>query len=130
LPPPAPKNVQPETTQVLKGFDVAILGDGVMPPIKAGGVRTVVLPPALAFGEAGDGCLYGLEGSCRIPPNSEARGAAGAAGEGRAPHRRAAAGLSVLHRTLHLPHLCAQHPNRHLPAPLPGPLPPTPPRWS
>lgn len=61
-----------DEVQVVQGFDLAILGDGYqMPPVKEGGVRTVVLPPSLAFGEKGDGCLYGLEGSCRIPPNSE-----------------------------------------------------------
>lgn len=66
----ANSNARPR--QVMSGFDLAILGDGdAMPPIKEGGVRTVVLPPALAYGAAGDGCLYGLEGSCRIPPNSE-----------------------------------------------------------
>lgn len=54
------------------GFDVALLGDGgALGPIKEGGVRTVVLPSALAFGESGDGCLYGRDESCRIPPNSE-----------------------------------------------------------
>jgi peptidylprolyl isomerase len=60
--------------QVMSGFDLAILGDGAaIPPIKAGGVRTVVLPPALAYGAKGDGCLYGRDSSCRIPPNSEVR---------------------------------------------------------
>jgi hypothetical protein len=57
----------------MAGFDVAVLGDGAgMPPVREGGVRTVVLPPALAYGPRGDGCLYGLDGSCRIPPDSEA----------------------------------------------------------
>ncbi|KAI8476581.1 MAG: hypothetical protein J3K34DRAFT_455687 [Monoraphidium minutum] len=61
-----------ERARVMSGFDLAILGDGgALPPIKEGGVRTVVLPPALAYGAKGDGCLYGLDGSCRIPPNSE-----------------------------------------------------------
>jgi hypothetical protein len=55
----------------MSGFDLAILGDGTMPPMMEGGIRTVVLPPAMAFGEAGDGCLYGLADSCRIPPNSD-----------------------------------------------------------
>jgi hypothetical protein len=49
---------QPETTQVMSGFDVAILGDGgAMGPVKEGGVRTVLLPPRLAYGEKGDQCV-------------------------------------------------------------------------
>ena len=62
----------------MKGFQLAILGDGgAMPPVREGGVRTVVLPAALAYGEKGDGCLYGLDSSCRIPPNSEVRAVSG-----------------------------------------------------
>ncbi|GBF91829.1 peptidyl-prolyl cis-trans isomerase chloroplastic [Raphidocelis subcapitata] len=62
----------PETTQVMSGFDLAILGDGgAMGPIKEGGVRTVLLPPRLAYGERGDQCLFGRDKSCRVPPNSE-----------------------------------------------------------
>lgn len=42
-----------------------------MPPIKKGGVRTVRVPPALAYGEGGDGCLFGLDEKCRVPPGSD-----------------------------------------------------------
>jgi peptidylprolyl isomerase len=41
-----------------------------LPAIAKGGVRTLLIPPELAFGEAGDGCLFGRSESCRIPPNS------------------------------------------------------------
>lgn len=60
----------PDSLQAIPGWELAILGDADVPAIKEGGSRTVLIPPELAYGEEGDGCLYGLSSSCRIPPNS------------------------------------------------------------
>jgi peptidylprolyl isomerase len=60
----------PQQTQVIPGWEAGILGTPDLPPIRAGGTRTVLIPPELAYGPAGDGCLFGLPDSCRIPPNS------------------------------------------------------------
>lgn len=56
--------------QVIPGWEQGILGNDYIPPIKEGGARTLLIPPELAYGSTGDGCLFGLPDSCRIPPNS------------------------------------------------------------
>lgn len=50
--------------QVIAGWDMALLGQGAMPAMKAGGKRTVLVPAALAYGERGAG--GGI-----IPPNAD-----------------------------------------------------------
>mmetsp|Transcript_1489 Transcript_1489/g.4831 ORF Transcript_1489/g.4831 Transcript_1489/m.4831 type:complete len:230 (+) Transcript_1489:3955-4644(+) len=51
------------THQVISGWDLGILGDGdELPPMKAHGIRKLVLPPNLAYGERGAGGV--------IPPNA------------------------------------------------------------
>jgi FKBP-type peptidyl-prolyl cis-trans isomerase len=56
--------------QVIPGWEQGILGNEYIPAIKEGGARTLLVPPELAYGSLGDGCLFGLPESCRIPPNS------------------------------------------------------------
>ncbi|XP_058735641.1 peptidyl-prolyl cis-trans isomerase FKBP13, chloroplastic [Vicia villosa] len=53
--------------EVIKGWDVGILGDDGIPPMFAGGKRTLKLPPQLGYGSRGAGCKGG---SCVIPPDS------------------------------------------------------------
>ena len=45
-------------------------GEAGMPAVQAGSVRTVVIPPRLAFGERGEGCLFGRAQNCRVPPGA------------------------------------------------------------
>jgi peptidylprolyl isomerase len=54
--------------EVISGWDLTILGAEAMPPMRVGGMRTVMLPPALAYGTRGAGCRP--NGTCVIPPNS------------------------------------------------------------
>lgn len=56
--------------EVVPGWELAVLGTDGVPPIKEGGIRTVRIPPELAYGEDGYSCLYGLSTSCRVPPSS------------------------------------------------------------
>ncbi|KAF5176732.1 Peptidylprolyl isomerase [Thalictrum thalictroides] len=53
--------------EVIKGWDQGILGGDGIPPMLAGGKRTLKLPPELGYGVRGAGCKGG---SCIIPPNS------------------------------------------------------------
>ncbi|PIA43219.1 hypothetical protein AQUCO_02000571v1 [Aquilegia coerulea] len=53
--------------EVIKGWDQGILGGDGIPPMLAGGKRTLKLPPELGYGIRGAGCKGG---SCIIPPNS------------------------------------------------------------
>lgn len=39
------------TMQVVPGWELAVLGADGVPPIKEGGIRTVRIPPELAYGE-------------------------------------------------------------------------------
>lgn len=41
-----------------------------MEPMKEGGQRTVQLPPSMAYGKSGLGCVFGLDDKCRVPPDS------------------------------------------------------------
>ncbi len=43
-------------------------GDGI-PAVREGGLRTVRIPPELAYKD-GDGCLFGRVESCRVPPDA------------------------------------------------------------
>ncbi|CAN6216036.1 unnamed protein product [Urochloa humidicola] len=56
--------------EVIKGWDQGIVGGEGIPPMLAGGKRTLKLPPALAYGEKGAGCRGWEPTSCVIPPNS------------------------------------------------------------
>ncbi|XP_057421742.1 peptidyl-prolyl cis-trans isomerase FKBP13, chloroplastic-like [Lotus japonicus] len=53
--------------EVIKGWDEGIIGGDGIPPMLAGGKRTLKLPPELAYGSRGAGCRGG---SCVIPPDS------------------------------------------------------------
>ncbi|XP_015874604.3 peptidyl-prolyl cis-trans isomerase FKBP13, chloroplastic [Ziziphus jujuba] len=53
--------------EVIKGWDEGILGGDGIPPMLAGGKRSLKLPPELAYGARGAGCKGG---SCIIPPES------------------------------------------------------------
>ncbi|XP_010260776.1 PREDICTED: peptidyl-prolyl cis-trans isomerase FKBP13, chloroplastic-like isoform X1 [Nelumbo nucifera] len=53
--------------EVIKGWDQGILGGDGIPPMFAGGKRTLKLPPELGYGMRGAGCKGG---SCIIPPDS------------------------------------------------------------
>ncbi|KAB1221566.1 Peptidyl-prolyl cis-trans isomerase FKBP13, chloroplastic, partial [Morella rubra] len=53
--------------EVIKGWDQGILGGDGVPPMLAGGKRSLKLPPELAYGMRGAGCRGG---SCIIPPDS------------------------------------------------------------
>ena len=56
--------------EVIKGWDMAVMGSGdSMPPMKIGGSRRVLIPPALGYGAKGAGCS-GSTGECRIPPDA------------------------------------------------------------
>uniref|UniRef100_A0A0A8ZNM6 peptidylprolyl isomerase n=1 Tax=Arundo donax TaxID=35708 RepID=A0A0A8ZNM6_ARUDO len=56
--------------EVIKGWDQGIVGGEGIPPMLAGGKRTLKLPPQLAYGEKGAGCRGWEPTSCVIPPNS------------------------------------------------------------
>ncbi|KAG0451694.1 hypothetical protein HPP92_026050 [Vanilla planifolia] len=53
--------------EVIKGWDQGILGGEGIPPMLAGGKRTLKLPPELGYGTRGAGCRGG---TCIIPPDS------------------------------------------------------------
>lgn len=53
--------------EVIKGWDEGIIGGDGVPPMLAGGKRTLKLPPQLGYGMRGAGCKGG---SCIIPPDS------------------------------------------------------------
>ncbi|CAM6081571.1 unnamed protein product [Calypogeia fissa] len=53
--------------EVIRGWDQGILGTEGIPPMLAGGKRTLRIPANLGYGERGAGCRGG---SCIIPPNS------------------------------------------------------------
>ncbi|KAL7241559.1 hypothetical protein ACSBR1_014202 [Camellia fascicularis] len=62
-----PEAVKGQLIKVIKGWDAGILGGDGVPPMLAGGKRTLKLPPELGYGMRGAGCKGG---SCIIPPNS------------------------------------------------------------
>lgn len=58
----------PSLAQVVPGWEMALVGARGILPAQAGAVRTVVIPPALAYGDQGEGCLFGRAQNCRVPP--------------------------------------------------------------
>ncbi|KAG8095149.1 hypothetical protein GUJ93_ZPchr0012g19133 [Zizania palustris] len=56
--------------EVIKGWDQGIVGGEGIPPMHAGGKRSLRLPPELAYGARGAGCRGWEPTSCVIPPNS------------------------------------------------------------
>jgi peptidylprolyl isomerase len=55
--------------EVIAGWDLAVLGEGVsLPPMKVGGKRKIKLPPSIAYGSRGAGCRG--PNYCVIPPDS------------------------------------------------------------
>ncbi|KAB2051909.1 hypothetical protein E1A91_A12G085800v1 [Gossypium mustelinum] len=62
-----PEAVKGQLIKVIKGWDQGILGGDGVPPMLAGGKRTLRLPPELGYGMRGAGCKGG---SCIIPPDS------------------------------------------------------------
>ncbi|XP_010260777.1 PREDICTED: peptidyl-prolyl cis-trans isomerase FKBP13, chloroplastic-like isoform X2 [Nelumbo nucifera] len=62
-----PEATKGQLIKVIKGWDQGILGGDGIPPMFAGGKRTLKLPPELGYGMRGAGCKGG---SCIIPPDS------------------------------------------------------------
>lgn len=56
------------TGEVIRGWDMAVMGTADLPPMKVGGVRKVLIPPELAYGSKGAGCSS--DGTCRVPPDA------------------------------------------------------------
>merc|ERR1711924_524534 len=54
-------NVSVGTGQVIPGWDMAVLGADNMPTMKVGGIRTALIPPQLAYGTNGVGCIENAE---------------------------------------------------------------------
>merc|ERR1712046_103688 len=62
-----------DSDNLIKGWYVAVLGGGGMGPMKKGGVRQVLIPPTLAYGNELGACndAIGRGGLfCKIPPKS------------------------------------------------------------
>jgi hypothetical protein len=59
-------------TVLAKGWDLAVLGGGDMPPMKPGDLREVLIPPELAWGAEGQKCAASANcpGGYVIPPDS------------------------------------------------------------
>ena len=58
------------TGEVVKGFDIALCGDGDnVTPMRVGGVRTIRIPAQFAYGSSGAGC--DKAGQCTIPPDAD-----------------------------------------------------------
>eukprot|EP00270_Netrium_digitus_P013970 TRINITY_DN4701_c0_g1_i1.p1 TRINITY_DN4701_c0_g1~~TRINITY_DN4701_c0_g1_i1.p1 ORF type:complete len:238 (-),score=30.68 TRINITY_DN4701_c0_g1_i1:164-877(-) len=53
--------------EVIKGWDLGIVGTYGIPPMLPGGKRVLKIPADLAYGSRGAGCRGGF---CAIPPNS------------------------------------------------------------
>jgi len=56
------------TGEVIKGWDMLVMGADDMAPMKVGGIRKARIPPALGYGAKGAGCRG--DGDCAIPPDS------------------------------------------------------------
>eukprot|EP01025_Chloroclados_australasicus_P064322 TRINITY_DN8580_c3_g1_i7.p1 TRINITY_DN8580_c3_g1~~TRINITY_DN8580_c3_g1_i7.p1 ORF type:complete len:184 (-),score=7.68 TRINITY_DN8580_c3_g1_i7:205-756(-) len=56
--------------EVIPGWELAILGNENIPPIKQGGTRTVLIPPELAYNKEGYLCLFGRDRNCMVPPDT------------------------------------------------------------
>merc|ERR1712176_2995 len=53
---------QPGKNKIIKGLELAVLGGSGMAAMQVGGVRNVIVPPSLGFGDKGDGSA--------VPPDS------------------------------------------------------------
>ena len=56
------------TNDIIVGWERGFEGDGVMPRMRIGGKRTLRIPPALAYGDAGHHCRDGIKGACEVNP--------------------------------------------------------------
>ena len=65
-----PQLSNPTLLQIVQGWTRAILGGEGLPAVERGGIRTIRIPPSLAFGARGNACIFGLETKCLVPPNS------------------------------------------------------------
>eukprot|EP01025_Chloroclados_australasicus_P046331 TRINITY_DN51129_c0_g1_i2.p1 TRINITY_DN51129_c0_g1~~TRINITY_DN51129_c0_g1_i2.p1 ORF type:complete len:250 (-),score=20.31 TRINITY_DN51129_c0_g1_i2:7-699(-) len=58
-----------EESLIIEGWTRGILGTGdELPAVQRGGIRTIRIPAELAFGELGDGCMFGRAQNCQVPP--------------------------------------------------------------
>lgn len=55
--------------EVIKGYDMLVLGSGDMPPMKVGGTRKALIPPSMGYGSRAQGCR-GDGSECLIPADS------------------------------------------------------------
>ncbi|KAL5199269.1 hypothetical protein ABZP36_020472 [Zizania latifolia] len=65
-----PLTIRVGVGELIKGWDQGIVGGEGIPPMLAGGKRSLRLPPELAYGARGAGCRGWEPTSCVIPPNS------------------------------------------------------------
>ena len=56
--------------EVMRGWELSILGAPGLPPMRAGGRRVVRIPPELAYGAEGHLCKRGVKTACEVPPNT------------------------------------------------------------
>lgn len=57
--------------EVMKGWELSILGDGKdLPAMRAGGHRVARIPAALAYGQRGLLCRQGVRTACEVPPGA------------------------------------------------------------
>jgi peptidylprolyl isomerase len=61
------------TGEVIRAWDLALVGGDSMPPMAVGGTRRIRVPAALAYGSRGAGCRPDPSGgkTCVIPPEAD-----------------------------------------------------------
>jgi peptidylprolyl isomerase len=60
----------PLTGSGAQGWELSILGNAELPPMRAGGRRVVRIPPELAYGAEGHLCKRNVKTACEVPPNT------------------------------------------------------------